>query len=53
MRLESNILKNELEKLEEITGINAECNIVWTPKTESKKEGEVMGKTIYIYSCNL
>ena len=53
MRLESNILKDELEKLEQITGIHTGCNIVWTPKIESKKEGEVLEKTIHIYSCNL
>ena len=51
--LESHILKDELEKLEQITGIKTECKILWTPKVESKKEGEVLGKTICIYSCNL
>jgi len=53
MRLESHILKNKFEKLEQITGIDTGYKIIWTPKTESKKEGEVLGKTIYIYSCNL
>ena len=53
MRLESHFLNDELEKLEQITGINTGYKIVWTPKVESKKEGEVLGKTIYIYSCNL
>ena len=53
MKLESRFLKDELEKLEQIAGINTECKIVWTPKVESKKEGEVLGKIIYIYSCNL
>jgi len=53
MRLESNILKDELKKLEQITGINTRYKIVWIPKIESKKEGEVLGKTIHIYSCNL
>ena len=53
VRLESYILKDELEKLEQITGIKTECKIVWIPKVESKKEGEVLGKTICIYSCNL
>ena len=42
-----------LKKLEQITGINAGCNIVWTPKVDSRKEGEVLGETIHIYSCNL
>ena len=53
MRLDSHILRDELEKLEQITGINTGYKIVWTPKIESKKEGEVLEKTIYIYSCNL
>jgi len=53
MKLESDILKDELEKLEKITGINTRYKIVWIPKIESRKEGEVVGKIIYIYSCNL
>lgn len=53
VQLESHILKDELEKLEQITGIKTECHISWTPKVDSKKEGEVLGKTICIYSCNL
>jgi len=53
VQLESHILEDELEKLEQITRINVGCNIVWTPKVDSKKEGEVLGKTIHIYSCNL
>lgn len=53
MQLESEILKNELEKLEQVTGINTGYKIVWIPKMESKKEGEVLGKTIHIYSCNM
>ena len=53
MLLESHVLKDELEKLEQITGIKTECKIAWTPKIKSKKEGEVLEKTIHIYSCNL
>ena len=53
MRLESHILKDELERLEQVTGMNTGYKIVWTPKIKSKKEGEVLGKTIHIYSCNL
>ena len=51
--LESHILKDELEKLEQITRIKTEYKIVWTPKIKSKKEGDVLGKIIYIYSCDL
>ena len=53
VRLESHILKDELGRLEQMTGIRTECKISWTPKIKSKKEGEVLGKTIHIYSCNL
>ena len=53
MRLESHVLRDELEKLEQMTGINTKCKIIWIPKVESKKEGEVLENTIYIYSCNL
>ena len=53
VQLESHILKDELEKLEQMTGIKTKCKIVWIPKVKSKKEGEVLEKTIYIYSCNL
>lgn len=53
MILESDILKDELGRLEQMTGVKTECGIVWNPKVESKKEGEVLGKTIHIYSCSL
>lgn len=53
MKLESQTLKKELENLEQMTGIKTDCKIIWTPKTESKKEGEVLEKTIYIYSLGL
>ncbi|MCA9812990.1 MAG: hypothetical protein KC483_09050 [Nitrosarchaeum sp.] len=53
MKLESPILKDELERLEHLTGIKTNCKIVWTPITESEKEGKVVDDTIYIYSCNL
>ena len=53
VRLESHILKDELGRLEQMTGIKTEYEISWTPKIKSKKEGEVLGKTIHIYSCNL
>ena len=53
MILDSDILKDELGKLEQMTGVKAKYRIVWNPKIESKKEGKVLGETIYIYSCNL
>jgi len=53
VKLDSQILKDELERLEHMTRIKTKCNLVWTPITESKIEGKVVGDTIYIYSCNL
>ena len=53
MILESDLLKDELVKLEKMTGIKTNCSLVWSPKVESKKEGEVLGNTIYVYSCNV
>ena len=53
MKLEWQTLKKELENLEQMTGIKTGCKIIWTPKTESKKEGEVLDRTIYIYSLGL
>ena len=52
MKLESQTLKKELENLEQMAGIKTRYKIIWIPKTNSTKEGEVVGNTIYIYSTN-
>ena len=36
-----------------MTGVRTKSSLIWNPKVDSKKEGEVLGKIIYIYSCNL
>lgn len=44
-------LEDELRKLEKSTcNQNKELEIIWIPKPDAKKEGEVIGNTIYIYS---
>lgn len=52
MKQESQTLKKELENLEQMTGIKTRYKIIWIPKINSAKEGEVVGNTIYIYSTN-
>jgi hypothetical protein len=47
-------LESELRKLEKSTCYhnNKELGIIWIPKTDAKKEGEVIGNTIYVYSTS-
>ncbi|KFM17153.1 hypothetical protein AAA799P11_01379 [Marine Group I thaumarchaeote SCGC AAA799-P11] len=45
-------LKEELSRLKKKSGINANFEVLWIPKTDSAKEGEVIGNKIYIYSTN-
>jgi hypothetical protein len=55
-RLEQNgsfILKEELERLKAKTGIKTDFRVVWSPKADSKKEGEVVGNTIFVYSLDV
>ena len=55
-RLEQNgsfILKEELERLKARAGIKTEFKVVWSPKADSKKEGEVVGDTIFVYSIDV
>ena len=54
-RLEQNgsfILEKELERLKTRTGMKTDFKVVWLPKSDSKKEGEVAGSTIFIYSID-
>jgi len=53
--LKSKILNDELESLENKTGIKTGYSIQWTPDVDSTKEGEVKfaEKIICIYSTNL
>lgn len=43
-------LKQDLEDLKQTYGLGLELDVVWTPKVKSKKEAEVIGNKIYIYS---
>ncbi len=45
-------LQDELDRLKTITGIKKEFKIVWSPRQNGQKEGEVIGSTIYIYSTS-
>jgi len=46
-------LKGELDSLKKKSGINTDLEVLWIPKTDYTKEGEVIGNRIYIYSTNL
>jgi hypothetical protein len=46
------MLEEELERLKTRSGVKADFKVVWLPKTDSKKEGEVAGSTIFVYSLN-
>ncbi len=56
-RLEQNssflILEEELERLKARAGIKTEFKVVWSPKADSEKEGEVVGDTIFVYSLDV
>lgn len=55
-RLEQNgslILEEELERLKARAAIKTEFKVFWSPKADSKKEGEVVGNTIFIYSLDV
>lgn len=55
-RLEQNgsfILEKELERLKTRTGMKTEFKVVWSPRADSKKEGEVVSDTIFIYSIDV
>lgn len=46
------ILKTELASLKRKCGVSNHLDVLWIPKTNFVKEGEVVGNTIYIYSTN-
>ncbi len=46
-------LKGELDSLKKKSGINTNLEVLWIPKADYTKEGEVIGNRIYIYSTNL
>lgn len=56
-RLEQNgfslILEEELERLKDRAGIKTDFTVVWSPKADSKKEVEVVGDSIFVYSLDV
>ncbi|CDI04998.1 hypothetical protein [Candidatus Nitrosotenuis uzonensis] len=58
MRKESSVsltrmLQKELDCLKQKSMIGLDLKVLWIPKTDHTKEGQVIGNTIYIYSTNL
>jgi hypothetical protein len=47
------MLQKELDYLKQKSMMCLDLKVLWTPKTDYTKEGEVVGDTIYIYSTNL
>jgi hypothetical protein len=47
------MLEKELDYLKQKSTICLDLKVLWTPKADQSKEGEVLGNTIYIYSTNL
>ncbi|MDE1863322.1 MAG: hypothetical protein KGI33_10480 [Thaumarchaeota archaeon] len=43
-------LESELERLKKASGKGEELQLRWVPDANSAKEGEVCGRTVYIYS---
>lgn len=44
------MLEEELEMLKARSGVKTGFKVVWLPKPDSRKEGEVVGRTIFVYS---
>jgi hypothetical protein len=47
------MLEKELDCLKQKSTTNRNLKVLWIPKTDHTKEGEVIGNTIYVYSANL
>ncbi len=45
-------LREELDRLKKASGTNADLDVLWIPKADSAKEGEVIGSRIYVYSTD-
>lgn len=46
-------LEAELEHLKAVSGMGGELQVRWIPDINSTKEGEVRGRTVYIYSVSI
>ena len=49
----SETLKEELAMLKKKSRTNMDFTVLWIPKADSAKEGEVIGNRIYVYSANV
>ncbi len=47
---DSRFLNEELARLMQQSGDSNDLDVVWVPRIDSAKEGEVVGKTIFVYS---
>jgi hypothetical protein len=47
------MLEKELDCLKQKSMMGLDLKVLWIPKTDYTKEGEVIGNRIYIYSTNL
>ncbi|MDE1767147.1 MAG: hypothetical protein KGI27_12880 [Thaumarchaeota archaeon] len=47
---DSRFLKEELVRLIKQSGDDNGLDVAWIPRIDSSKEGEVVGKTIFVYS---
>lgn len=47
---DSSFLKEELSRLIQQSGNGDDLDVRWVPRIDSAKEGEVVGKTIFVYS---
>ena len=45
-------LREELDRLKRASGTNADLEVLWIPREDSVKEGEVIGSRIYVYSTD-
>jgi hypothetical protein len=46
-------LIEELENLKRLLDLESSFEVVWMPLPESELSGEVKGKTIYVYECDV
>lgn len=47
---ESRFLKEELSRLTRQSGHEDILDVIWVPRIDSAKEGEVVGSTVFVYS---
>ncbi len=45
-------LEEELKRIKQSLGMNEDLRVQWKPDPSRKEEGEVKGRTIYVYSDN-